>query len=172
MNTTWPCKDPRGSSTGGNSWIDSLSGGCPLSPVPCCYLFTAVMLLLLTLCISSAIYLSSSHVNRSWSYLLIWSNLPVTYKSWIMQTVVRWELGDGENQMKKVGLKSSKSHLPAGGNWHSAPYITFKITPFVPLDILIRPDLKLPVNQRPNKRPPTVFAVNLLSPFWALDWGS
>jgi len=43
-----------------------------------------------------------------------------------------------------VGLKSNKSHLPAGGNWHSVPYITLKMTPFVPLDIFIRPDLNFP----------------------------
>lgn len=55
-------------------------------------------------------------------------------------------MGDGENQTKKGGFKLNKSHMPAGGNWHSVPYITLKITPFVPLDILIRPDLKLPVN--------------------------
>ena len=47
-----------------------------------------------------------------------------------------------------------------------------QITPFVPENILIPTDLKLPMNQGLNKRPPTVLAVNLLSPFWALNRGS
>lgn len=56
----------------------------------------------------------------------------------------RW--GMVKIRQKKGGFKLNKSHMPAGGNWHIVPYITLKITPFVPLDILIRPDLKLPVN--------------------------
>lgn len=77
--------------------------------------------------------------------------------------------GWSEKEKKKGGLKSNKSHLD--GWWKLARLSVYatQITPFVRGDILIQPDLKLPMNQRLNKRPPTVFAVNLLSPFWAPD---
>lgn len=81
--------------------------------------------------------------------------LPVIYKFNLM----------GQISEKCVGLKAHKSHLVS---WHKlalcALYFS-QIIPFVSEDILIPRDLKLPVNQALNKRPPTVFAVNLLSPF-------
>lgn len=78
----------------------------------------------------------------------------------------------GQISEKCVGLKAHKSPLLS---WHElalrALYFS-QIIPFVSEDILIPRDLKLPVNQAPNKRPPTVFAVNLLSPFSARNLGS
>lgn len=81
--------------------------------------------------------------------------LPIIYKFNLM----------GQISEKCVGLKAHKSPLLS---WHElalcALYFS-QIIPFVSEDILIPRDLKLPVNQGLNKRPPTVFAVNLLSPF-------
>lgn len=78
----------------------------------------------------------------------------------------------GQISEKCVGLKAHKSPQVS---WHElalrALYFS-QIIPFVSEDILIPHDLKLPVNQAPNKRPPTVFAVNLLSPFSARNLGS
>lgn len=92
------------------------------------------------------------HVRRGESRIHI---LPIIYKFSLM----------GQISEKCVGLKAHKSPLVS---WHElalcALYFS-QIIPFVSEDILIPRDLKLPVNQGLNKRPPTVFAVNLLSPF-------
>lgn len=92
------------------------------------------------------------HVRKGMTRIHI---LPIIYKFNLM----------GQISEKCVGLKAHKSPLVS---WHvlalCALYFS-QIIPFVSEDILIPRDLKLPVNQGLNKRPPTVFAVNLLSPF-------
>lgn len=78
----------------------------------------------------------------------------------------------GQISEKCVGMKKNKSHMVS---WHKLAPCAFQfsqIIPFVSEDILIPHDLKLPMNQGWNKRPPTVFAVNLLSPFEVLNLGS
>lgn len=65
----------------------------------------------------------------------------------------------------------NQSHLVS---WHKLAQRSrdfSQIIPFVSEAILIPHDLKLPVNQGLDPRPPTAFAINPLSPFSALNPG-